>query len=74
MPEPPSTEALLRGLWSLQKDDLGGLTGPLTFKENQPAPRTMCWWNVALTGGKWTTNDRYQRHCAPTPDWLEENR
>ena len=71
MPEPPTTEALLRGLWSLKGDDLGGLTSPLTFKENQPAPRTMCWWNVALTGGEWTTNDRYQRHCAPTPDWLE---
>ena len=31
--------SLLRGLWSIKNDDLGGLTQPLTFTENEPAPR-----------------------------------
>ncbi len=39
LPEPPTTEAILQGLWSIRGDDLGGLTDPLSFAENEPRTR-----------------------------------
>ena len=67
MPEPPTTDALLRGLWSVRQEDLGGLTYPLTFRENQSAEPVMCWWNIALEGGEWASSDDFERHCSPPP-------
>ena len=39
LPEPPTTEAVLKGLWSIRDDTLGRLTGFLTFTEGQLPPR-----------------------------------
>jgi branched-chain amino acid transport system substrate-binding protein len=64
LPEPPTSEAVLRGLWSLRNDDLGGLTYPITFIENQPAPLVNCWWTLRIKEGSWISPDRFQRHCA----------
>ena len=58
--EPPTSAGVLDGLWSLNNEDLGGLTMPLTFRRDQLAPRTACWTLmtiqkerlVALDGGK----------------------
>jgi branched-chain amino acid transport system substrate-binding protein len=61
--EPPTSEAILRGLWSLRQDDLGGLTYPITFVENQPAPVVNCWWNLRIRDGAWTSPDGFRRHC-----------
>jgi len=46
LPEPPTKEALLLGLWSIKNETLGGLTQPLTFNENQPATIRACWFTV----------------------------
>src|SRR5207244_2853703 len=35
LPEPPTTAAILDGLWSIRNDDLAGLTYPLTFVRDQ---------------------------------------
>ena len=46
--EPPSSQAILAGLWSIHGDTLGGMTAPLTFIKNarstcsrSPAVRTI---------------------------------
>jgi branched-chain amino acid transport system substrate-binding protein len=67
LPEPPTSEAILKGLWSLQNDDLGGLTHPLTFVPGQPATKLACWFNIATKGGNWVSPDGFQRHCAAAP-------
>ena len=61
--EPPTSQAILAGLWSIKDDDLGGLAQPLTFTQDQPASPRTCWWNVALAGGRWTSPDNYRRTC-----------
>ena len=63
LPEPPTTDALLRGLWSIHNDDLGGLTQPLTFTEGKPATPVACWWNVAIANNTWISPDNFTRIC-----------
>ena len=62
LPEPPTSEALLRGLWGLRNDDLGGLTQPLTFAENQPARAKICFWTLRIENRSWVPEDGI-RHC-----------
>jgi hypothetical protein len=40
----PTPSGLLHALDSIRLDDLGGLTGPLTFHTGQDASRTTCFW------------------------------
>ena len=61
--EPPTSEAILRGLWSLKEDTLGGLTHPLTFTENQNAKFVQCWYNVKIENKQWQVPDGFQMHC-----------
>jgi branched-chain amino acid transport system substrate-binding protein len=68
LPEPPTTEAILRGLWSIRDDTLGGLTPvPLTFVENRPPSRVACWYTLQIKGGVWTSPDKNAAHCATYP-------
>jgi branched-chain amino acid transport system substrate-binding protein len=64
LPEPPTSEALLDGLWSIKGDDLGGLTRPLTFERDRPAPRENCWFDIVIRKRAWVSPDNFQRHCA----------
>lgn len=62
--EPPTTEGILDGLWTIRNDDMNGLTAPLTFNRDQPPPvPPNCWWNVLVTGRQWTSPDNFERHC-----------
>jgi branched-chain amino acid transport system substrate-binding protein len=54
MPEPPTSAAVLDGLWKIRNDDLGGLTYPLTFNRDKPAEPRVCWFNVRISGGAFT--------------------
>jgi branched-chain amino acid transport system substrate-binding protein len=63
LPEPATREALLARLWSIKDDDLGGLTLPLRFTRDQPAPMVVCWFNIALESDKWSSPDRFKRSC-----------
>jgi branched-chain amino acid transport system substrate-binding protein len=68
LPEPPTTEALLKGLWSIKNDTLGGLSPQaLTFTENRPAAGMACWYAVEIRKGAWASPDRFSAHCDPTP-------
>ncbi|HVW31675.1 MAG TPA: ABC transporter substrate-binding protein, partial [Acidimicrobiia bacterium] len=63
LPEPPSSAAILDGLWSIDRDTLGGLTLPLTFARNQPPTRASCWFDLTIAEHAWSSPDRYRLHC-----------
>ena len=63
LPEPPTSEAVLAGLWSLNGDTLGGLTYPQAFGENQPAPQVSCWYSATVKDGKWLSPDNFKLNC-----------
>ncbi|HVW31290.1 MAG TPA: ABC transporter substrate-binding protein [Acidimicrobiia bacterium] len=63
LPEPPTSEGILDGLWSIKANDLGGLTMPLSFTREQPAKPAVCWWNLQIRNGAWVSPDGYRRHC-----------
>lgn len=64
LPEAPTSAAVLEGLWSIQKDDLGGLSQPLTFTRGKPAaPNPICWWNLRIENGRWVSPDQFKRTC-----------
>ena len=66
MPEPPTSEAVLQGLWSIRQDTLDGLTMPLSFLENKPAPPQICWYDIEITQSAWRSTDGYKSHCHQT--------
>lgn len=49
----PTAAAVLEGLWSIRDDTLGGLTAPLTFVRNEPAPHRWCYFPMVIRGGRW---------------------
>lgn len=59
----PTSEQLLEALWSIKGDDLGGLTSPLTFVKDQPAPRAACYYALRISGGKYVAPDGATRTC-----------
>jgi branched-chain amino acid transport system substrate-binding protein len=63
LPEPPTTAALLAGLWRIHGDTLGGLTYPLNFIENQPPKLVACWFNMVVQKSKWVSPDEYRLNC-----------
>lgn len=54
LPEPPTSEAIAEGLWTVRDDDLLGLTQKLTFSRDRGAERRECWGLIVITGGRFT--------------------
>ncbi len=52
LPDKPTNEDVLNGLWSLNGDNLGGLTYPLTFPKMGNSPRKACWGVVLIQNQK----------------------
>lgn len=65
LPEPPTSQAILEGLWSLKDEALGGLTSPLTFVREKPAPPTNCWFTIVLARNAWVSPDNFKPVCRP---------
>ena len=63
LPEPPTTEAILQGLWRIKDDTLGGITLPLTFTEGQNPTPVSCWFDIAIRKGAWVSVDNFKQHC-----------
>ena len=61
--EPPTSQSVLEGLWSIKGNDLGGLTYPLTFTKGQNAPQTECYWLIQIKGGRIISANNGQRTC-----------
>jgi ABC-type branched-subunit amino acid transport system substrate-binding protein len=58
IPEQPTSEAILDGLWSVKNNDVGGLTYPLTYNRDQKTPATKCFFTVVVKKGQWTGGDK----------------
>jgi branched-chain amino acid transport system substrate-binding protein len=66
--EPPTSEALLQGLWKIKGETLGDITQPLTFLEERPAPQdVVCWWDLVVKEQEWSSADGFERHCGNLP-------
>jgi branched-chain amino acid transport system substrate-binding protein len=61
MPDTPTSQAVLEGLWTIKGSDIGGMTRPLTYVKDQPAVQTPpCWFAVKMEDNKggWTGDRR----------------
>jgi len=56
-----TSEGIMKALWSIKDDDLGGLTYPLSFRADKPQAQQRCGWVVRVTGGRFTSDG--QRFC-----------
>ena len=65
LPDPTTPEAILRGLWTLRDETLGGLTHPLTFVQDQNASKRTCWFTIQIADRSWRSPDQNQLHCLP---------
>ncbi len=54
---------LLKGLYALKKETLGGLAPPLTFRKGEPAPQMLCWYTIALNKGVFSTPSGLKYTC-----------
>jgi branched-chain amino acid transport system substrate-binding protein len=53
MPDTPTSQAVLEGLWTIKGNDIGGMTRPLTYVQDQPAVQTPgCWFAVQMDDAK----------------------
>ncbi|HYH48030.1 MAG TPA: ABC transporter substrate-binding protein [Acidimicrobiia bacterium] len=59
----PTSADVLEGVWSLNGDDLSGLTAPLRFKRGGPTVPPVCYWQVIVTNNSYQSPDQGQRHC-----------
>jgi branched-chain amino acid transport system substrate-binding protein len=57
MPEQPTANAVLDGMWKIRGDDLGGLTHDLTFEQGKPRQQRVCWFDVRVRQRKYVTPD-----------------
>ena len=65
LPEPPTSQAILEGLYSLKDDTLGGLTAPLNFVRGKTAPPVLCWFNIMIQKKNWVSPDNFKQNCRP---------
>jgi branched-chain amino acid transport system substrate-binding protein len=58
-----TSATVLSGLWTMKADTLGGLTPPLTFVQDQPAARYVCYWPLLIEGKKFVNASDGQGRC-----------
>ncbi|MCU1594530.1 MAG: hypothetical protein JWO12_1922 [Frankiales bacterium] len=58
---------VLRGLWAIHGDDLGGLTGPLSFTKGKPATPVFCFIGMTISGNKFVNPSGSRPHCQAPP-------
>jgi branched-chain amino acid transport system substrate-binding protein len=58
---------VLRGLWAVKADTLGGLTGPLTFPKGKPATPVFCFIGMTISGNKFVNPNGSSPHCQAPP-------
>lgn len=63
--EPPTSQSILDGLWTINGDDLGGLTVPLRFIREQKAPVLICSASVFIQNKQWAPVDGGAIKCRP---------
>ncbi|HEV8625896.1 MAG TPA: hypothetical protein VG034_15680, partial [Acidimicrobiia bacterium] len=63
LPDRPTNEDVLNGLWSLNGDNLGGLTYPLTFPKMGNSPKKACWSAVVIQQKKFVATQGSKLSC-----------
>jgi hypothetical protein len=63
LPEPPTSEAILAGLWAIQGDDLGHITLPLSFVKDQPTKPVSCAFTMLIKKRAWISPDASKLSC-----------
>jgi branched-chain amino acid transport system substrate-binding protein len=61
----PTSADILRGLWQIQNDDLGGITVPLSFTQDRPAARPLCWVPTEIRNHRWMAPSNGRPICEP---------
>jgi branched-chain amino acid transport system substrate-binding protein len=54
---------ILAAMDKVKHYDVQGLTGPLTFVKNKPAPPVVCWFNMGLQNNRFYSPNHGVRHC-----------
>ncbi|HVW31321.1 MAG TPA: ABC transporter substrate-binding protein [Acidimicrobiia bacterium] len=62
-PSTITSQSVLDGLWGLKGEDLGGMTYPLRFLKDEPAPQVMCYWMTQIQKGQFVPLNNAQREC-----------
>jgi branched-chain amino acid transport system substrate-binding protein len=65
LPASPTSADLLRGLWSVKNESLGGLAVPLTFAEGALPETPQCYFVVSVKARRWTAPDGSRYRCLP---------
>lgn len=63
--EPPTTDSILRGLWEIRNDDLGGLAAPLSYFSERGVERKICWSLVVIADQRFTAPKGGGVRCRP---------
>lgn len=63
---PITAAEVLKGLYLLKGDTLGGTAPPLTYHKGKPTP-VDCWYWIRIQGGKFTTPYGVAPVCIPPP-------
>jgi ABC-type branched-subunit amino acid transport system substrate-binding protein len=63
LPAEPTSEDLLRGLWAIDGDTLGGLTNPLRFAQDAAAAPAICGSLVTVAGGSFESPTGTDLRC-----------
>jgi branched-chain amino acid transport system substrate-binding protein len=53
----PTSAEILKGLYTIHGDTLGGLTVPLSFTKGHSAPQGTCWFTYQFQGDKFVDSD-----------------
>jgi branched-chain amino acid transport system substrate-binding protein len=60
-----TSQTILAGLWKIKDETLGGLTPPITFVQDAPAPTANCYFVMQANDGQWTTPQGGNTSCVP---------
>lgn len=65
--KPVTSADVLRGLWQIKGDTLGGLTGPLTFTKDKPATQVFCFIGIQVKDHKFVNASGSSPTCQAPP-------
>jgi branched-chain amino acid transport system substrate-binding protein len=62
--EQPTSAEIMRGMYTIKNNDLGGLTQKLTYRAGAPNNKQrVCWWAVQYHGSTVTSPNNFKQTC-----------
>jgi branched-chain amino acid transport system substrate-binding protein len=62
-----TSQDVLRGLWTVHGETLGGLTGPLSFTKGKPATPVFCYIGITIENHRFVNPTGSSPHCQAPP-------